>query len=273
MVILFIESWNIHSRSETSELALHWNTTSVSKSFVADKITVQSLDCCPRRAIIVGHFDGGILLMATVAKQARTGRTSEVTESKSRMMITPPTEVAPRLLPSTELPAYTYVPGTDTPHPYRDARGHSYQRKQPAPKMLTAANWAENRHYLLALDYFNHGYYWESHEDWERLLRTTGNDCTVGRFLKGLVKLSAAGVKVRENSIHGVRRHAASAGEVFADVAAEVGTEFYCGLEFTTLQFAADRAAQICYTDKIGSPRQPTRVFPFVLNTEVFQLS
>ncbi len=31
---------------------------------------------------------------------------------------------------------------------------------------------------------------------------------------QGLVKLAAAGIKVREESIHGVRRHAASAGEV-----------------------------------------------------------
>ena len=211
--------------------------------------------------------------MVTSEKQGRSGRSSSAPKPENRKMITPPEETAPRLLPSTDLPSYTYVPGTDTPHPYRDARGHSYQKKALSPKMLTASNWAENRNYLLALDFFNHGYYWESHEEWERLLRTTGNDCPVGRFLKGLVKLSAAGVKVRENSIHGVRRHAASAGEVFADVAAEVGTEYFCGLEFTTLQFAADRAAQISYKDKIGSPREPSRVFPFVLNTEVLQLS
>jgi predicted metal-dependent hydrolase len=131
--------------------------------------------------------------------------------------------------------------------------------------MLTATSWAENRHYLLALDYFNHGYYWEAHEEWERLWRASGPDTAVGKFLKGLVKLSAAGVKVRENSIHGVRRHAASAGEVFADVAAEVGTEHYCGLEFILLQFAADRAAQIAYNERTGTPHEPTRVFPFVL--------
>ena len=52
----------------------------------------------------------------------------------------------------------------------------------------------------------------------------TSTYAIVGKFLKGLVKLSAAGIKVREESIHGVRRHAASAGEVFADVAADDGT-------------------------------------------------
>ncbi|MBM4074058.1 MAG: DUF309 domain-containing protein [Planctomycetes bacterium] len=178
-----------------------------------------------------------------------------------------------RLLPSTDLPGYTYVPGTDTPHPIRDPRGHSYQKKTPAPKTLTAETWAENRHYLLALDFFNHGYYWEAHEELERLWRVSGPDTTVGRFLKGLVKLSAAGVKVRESSIHGVRRHAASAGEVFADVAAEVGTEHYCGLEFIMLQFAADRAAQIAYKDQLGSPHKPTRVFPFILSTTPLPLA
>lgn len=211
--------------------------------------------------------------MAVIQQRGRTGRNQAAEKTEEPKPASPPADAAPRLLPSTELPNYTYVPGSDTPHPFRDPRGHSYQRKQPAPKMLTAVTWAENRHYLLALDYFNHGYYWESHEEWERLLRTTGNDSPVGRFLKGLVKLSAAGVKVRENSIHGVRRHAASAGEVFADVAAEVGTEYFCGLEFTTLQFAADRAAQISYKDKIGSPHEPSRVFPFVLNTENLQIS
>lgn len=180
---------------------------------------------------------------------------------------------AVRLLPSTELPGYTFVPGTDTPHPIRDPRGHSYQRKSPPPRMLTPTNWAENRHYLLALDYFNHGFYWEAHEEWERLWRASGPDTPVGKFLKGLVKLSAAGVKVRENSIHGVRRHAASAGEVFADVAAEVGTEYFCGLEFTLLQFAADRAAQISYKERISSPHKPSRVFPFVLQTEPMPLA
>ena len=152
---------------------------------------------------------------------------------KATMEATPE---AVRLLPSTDLPGYTYVPGSDTPHPIRDPRGHSYQRKSPPPRMLTPTNWAENRHYLLALDFFNHGFYWEAHEEWERLWRASGPDTAVGKFLKGLVKLSAAGVKVRENSIHGVRRHAASAGEVFADVAAEVGTEYFCGIHVAAVR-------------------------------------
>jgi hypothetical protein len=180
--------------------------------------------------------------------------------------------VSPRLLPSTDLPGYTHVPGSDTPHPYRDPRGHSYQRKHPVPKGLTPDTWAENRSYLLAIDFFNYGFYWESHEEWDRLLRSSGVDTLCGKFLKGLVKLSAAGLKVRERSIHGVRRHAASAGEVFADVAAEVDDECFCGLRFTLLQFAADRAAQLTYKDEIKSGT-PQRVFPFLLLPEPLPLA
>lgn len=177
----------------------------------------------------------------------------------------------PRLLPTADLPAYTYVAGTDTPHPFRDPRGHSYGKRNRSMKPLVAEQWAYNRHYLLGLDYFNHGYYWECHDEWDRLWKASVQDSPVGRFLKGLVKLAAAGVKVREKSIHGVRRHAASAGEVFADVAAEVGTDRFCGLEFTHLQFAADRAAQLTYKQKLA-PGQPVRVFPFVLQPEPMPL-
>lgn len=177
------------------------------------------------------------------------------------------TSDVPRLLPPVELPSYTYIPGADLPHPIRHPEGHSHGRKGRTPKPLSADAWAENRSYLLAIDYFNFGYYWEAHDEWERLWRVSGPDSTVGRFLKGLVKLSAAGVKVREDSIHGVRRHAASAGEVFADVAAESGSDFYCGLELTHLQFAADRAAQLTYKDDYPAG-EPIRVFPFVLKPE-----
>jgi len=183
------------------------------------------------------------------------------------------TTLKTRLLPTVDLPSYTYVPGSDTPHPLRDPQGHSYGRnKTRNTKALDADAWADNRNYLLAIDYFNHGYYWEAHDEWDRLWRASGPDTTVARFLKGLVKLAASGVKVREKSIHGVRRHAASAGEVFADVAAEAGTDFYCGLEFTVLQFAADRAAQLSYRHDLPEG-QPIRVFPFVLQPEPMPFS
>ena len=177
-----------------------------------------------------------------------------------------------RLLPSAELPRYAHIPGTGTPHPYRDPRGHSHNRKSPAPKGVSEDNWAENRSYLMGLDFFNLGFYWEAHDEWERLLKIADAESLVARFLRGLVKLAAAGIKVREESIHGVRRHAASAGEVFADVAAEADVESFCGMNFTLMQFAADRAAQLMYTKDL-QPGRPLRVFPFLLLPDPLPLS
>ena len=177
----------------------------------------------------------------------------------------------PRLLPSVDLPGYTYTTGQGLPHPYRDPKGHSHGKKNRTVKPLIANRWAESPAYLLALDRFNHGFYWEAHDEWERLTRVSNPEALVGRFLKGLVKMAAAGLKVREQSVHGVRRHAASAGEVFADVAAECGEDHYCGLELTTLQFAADRAAQLSYKRELPSG-EALRVFPFLLMPEPLPL-
>ncbi len=173
-----------------------------------------------------------------------------------------------RMMPSVDLPDYTFIPGSGTPHPVRDPQGHSYGQKRTSPKSLTDENWRDNRAFLMGIDYFNMGYYWEAQDEWERLIKSSGSDSVIGRFLKGLVKMAAAGVKVREGSIHGVRRHAASAGEVFADVAAEVDRDFFCGLEFTALQFAADRAAQLAYKHDID-PGVPMRVFPFAFQPQL----
>lgn len=173
-------------------------------------------------------------------------------------------DAAIRLLSNATLPPYTYIPGTTTPHPIRHPEGHSYGRKGKQPLPLVPERWGENRNYLLAIDLFNYGYYWESHEEWERLWRACPPESLVSRFLKGLVKLAAAGVKVRERSIHGVRRHAASAGEVFADIAAEWGDDVFCGLRLTHLQFAADRAAQLPYKEEL-KPGDPVKIFPFVI--------
>ena len=178
----------------------------------------------------------------------------------------------PRLLPPVELPPYTFIPGSTTPHPYRHPDGHSYKKKGPSSKPLSNETWADNRSFLLALDLFNMGYYWEAHEELDKLLKLVCPDDLIGRFLKGLFKLAAAGLKVRENSIHGVRRHAASSGEVFADVAAEVDSDRFCGLKLTMLQFAADRAAQLTYKE-IETDGQPVRVFPFLLKPEPLPLA
>ena len=76
----------------------------------------------------------------------------------------------------------------------RDPRGHSYGAPAEADQ-LDAEQWSSCQTYLAAIDLFNHGYYWESHEELERLWRGTGRRTETGVFLQGLIQVAAALLK------------------------------------------------------------------------------
>lgn len=117
-------------------------------------------------------------------------------------------EVAGRLRYSNvPFPPYSYVSGVH-PHPVSDPRGHAYGHEPERPAPFAADRWRENSTYLYGFDLFNHGYYWEAHEAWESLWHAAGRDGATADFLKGLIKLAAAGVKFREGNAAGVERHA-----------------------------------------------------------------
>ena len=107
----------------------------------------------------------------------------------------------PRWLPQKSLPPYAYLPGKN-PHPVRDPTGHSYQ-VEAIPVAAEALLGSDV--FLWGLDPFNHGYYWESHEAWEGLWQVADRDGPPRMLFRGLIPLSAAGVKIRE------RKHAAAA--------------------------------------------------------------
>lgn len=77
------------------------------------------------------------------------------------------------------------------------------------------------RDYLRGIDLFNAGFYWESHEAWEAVWIAAGRQGTTAEFLKGLIKLAAAGVKAYEGRAAGVRRHARRAHELLSAVASQ----------------------------------------------------
>jgi hypothetical protein len=130
----------------------------------------------------------------------------------------------PRLVPDRPFPPYSFVPGR-FPHPVSDPAGHSHGQQAEPPAPLDPNRWQESSDYLYGLDLFNHGYYWEAHEAWEGLWHVAGREGTVADFLKGLIKLAAAGVKHREGKPDGVKSHACRAAELFHEVARSPGTE------------------------------------------------
>lgn len=111
----------------------------------------------------------------------------------------------PRYAPELPLPPYAYVPGK-LPHPISDPRGHSYGQAA-APSLAPSEPWSESRAYRFGIDLFNHGYYWEAHEAWEAVWQAAGRSGDIADFLKGLIKLAAAGVKAREGNIAGIENH------------------------------------------------------------------
>lgn len=129
-------------------------------------------------------------------------------------------------------PPYTYVPGKQ-PHPVSDPRGHMHGQEVPVPPALEPGNWSESETYRYAVDLFNYGFYWEAHEVWESLWIAAGRTGTLADFLKGLIKLAAAGVKELEGNSVGVQRHRTRSIELLEGVHATSSS--YCGNQLANL--------------------------------------
>ncbi len=150
-----------------------------------------------------------------------------------------------RLVPELPLPPYTFVPGGPWPHPVSDPRGHRFGRPSERPPPVTPTDWLRSRTYLHGIDLFNHGFFWEAHEAWESLWYAVGRRGPVADFLKGLIHLAAAGVKVCQGVPEGVRSHARRAADLFEQTARSASAASYLGLDLAAL-VGTCRAWQQC---------------------------
>lgn len=165
-----------------------------------------------------------------------------------------------RLVPDRGLPSATYIPGQTKkldPAAYAPPA-------EPSP----AAAWHQSQAFLWACDLFNHGCYWEAHEVWEGIWKSLGGRGTSADFVKGLIKLAAAGVKVREGNLAGVLRHARRARELFASVAEKSDGQDRCaGLSLLALRNVASELGRIDSIETSPFPG-PCRVLPMLLLPE-----
>jgi predicted metal-dependent hydrolase len=114
---------------------------------------------------------------------------------------------------------------------------------------------------------FDAGYYWEAHEAWEALWHAEGRRGATADVLRGLIKLAAAGIKVRERREPGVRTHARRAAECFAS-ARRRGGDHQLGLDLDLWIERARGIAESPPTDP-GPPDAPvTRVFAFRIDPQ-----
>lgn len=95
--------------------------------------------------------------------------------------------------------------------------------------------WHESTAYLEGIALFDRGYYWEAHECWERLWTAAGRQGAVGDLLKGLIKLAAAGLKVRQGLGRRAGAFGAGASKHFQRIRDEHGKDRLAGFALVEL--------------------------------------
>ncbi len=161
------------------------------------------------------------------------------------------------------LPPFTYIPGGPWPHPNRakgptNAEGDTGRVAElPMPEDVAASPLFRRGAQL-----FDAGYYWEAHEAWEVLWHAAGRRGPTADILRALIKLAAAGIKVREGREGGVRTHARRASECFASARRQGGVH-QLGLDLDVWIERALTIAESPPTDPGPPQAAVTRVFGF----------
>ena len=159
------------------------------------------------------------------------------------------------------LPDYAFVPGGPFRHPNAD------RVDEPTPSPIEDGDWRASPSYLRGFTMFNAGYYWESHEVWESLWHAHGRRGPIADLLKGLIKLAAAGVKVRQGQPHGIVTHATRAGASFASARRDAG-RYLLGLDLDELQEHSRRIADSPPGSPVDLSVPVSQVFKFALMPE-----
>ena len=162
--------------------------------------------------------------------------------------------------PEPPFPPYSYVPGGPWPHPTASPSGHSAGQPRVDAPPIEGDDWGRSEAYLRGIALFNAGYYWEAHESWEALWHAHGRRGPTADLLKGLIKLAAAGVKVRERQPHGVATHARRAAEVLSS-ARSAGGDRRLGLDLPGLIEACRAIAQAPPEDPLPRDAPVSPVF------------
>lgn len=141
-------------------------------------------------------------------------------------------------------PTYRFIPG-QSPHPRRDALGHSHGQPEPTCLNVLAERWFESEDYLFAVDLYNHGFWWESHEVLEALWHAAGHKTPEGEFYRALIQFAAASLKRFVGKSAPAQRLLQRGCERLSKLPRQ-----YMGLDVT----AFSEAARISFSESSGPP-------------------
>lgn len=149
-----------------------------------------------------------------------------------------------RLIPQLPFPRYIFIPGVN-PHPKKEG-GHMEGQSDPVAEKIDPAHPELSDFLRYSVDLLNHGYYWESHVFFEALWNAHGREGSIADFLKGMIKLGAAGVKFNIDQKVSAEGHLMRAKELFESVRQKEGEVF---LGFNLGQIASS-------LDAVKNPQQ-----------------
>lgn len=115
-------------------------------------------------------------------------------------------------------PAYAFVPGHNA-HPTADPTGHSAHQMPVSSRRLTQNNWFKVNNYLFGCDLYNHGFWWEAHEAWERvwLAGPSGDDTDC--YLRALIQAANGLLKLRMQRGKAADRLSNAVGDLLTEAA------------------------------------------------------
>ena len=175
-------------------------------------------------------------------------------------------------VPSTRKPSSLRLrlqAGADEPRPNIGGiqKNHPNPAQPCANSSKRCIKRASSDAFLWGLDLSNHGYYWEAHEAWEGLWQVADRDGPLRMLFKGLILLSAAGVKIRERKNAAAARHAMRAAALLRQLTKVPDRAFEraLGMLPAALAECAEAAIRIPADLQATAPGQPQAVFNFIL--------
>lgn len=128
-----------------------------------------------------------------------------------------------RYCPQRDFPSYAFTPGVN-PHPLKEG-GHMEFTGEPECPVLHSESFKEHEDYLYAIDLINYEYYWEAHAYLEAIWNASGRTTQEAVLCKSLIKIAAAGVKLRMKQPEPAKNHYIRCIELVEDLEKEV-----CGI-------------------------------------------
>ncbi|WP_052600826.1 DUF309 domain-containing protein [Bacteriovorax sp. Seq25_V] len=126
-------------------------------------------------------------------------------------------------------PSYRFIPGR-FPHPLKEG-GHMEFSGEPESKPLTETNYKVHEYYLFSIDLLNEEYFWEAHAYLEAIWNANGRQGDMAKLCQALIKIGAAGVKFKLQSIPASIGHLQRAIEILK----QIELESLCGFEIKEL--------------------------------------